>query len=84
MMDIKRFIMCACSGEGLVLEKFKNEEEVYLAIFGRGLNIQRYGWKSKIRHIWQILTKGFPYTDEIVLTKKDALYLAKSLKEFTK
>jgi hypothetical protein len=83
-MDIKRFIMCACNGEGLVLEKFKNESEVYLSLFGRGLNIQRYGWKSRLRHIWQILTKGFPYTDEIVLTKKDAQYLAKSLKEFTK
>jgi hypothetical protein len=76
--------MCACNGEGLVLEKFKGESEVYLSLFGRGLNIQRYGWKSKIRHIWQIITKGFPYTDEIVLNKKDALYLAKSLKEFTK
>lgn len=84
MMDIKRFIMCACNSEGIVLEKFKGESEVYLSLFGRGLNIQRYGWKSKIRRIWQILTKGFPYTDEIVLTKKDALYLAKSLKEFTK
>ena len=84
MMDIKRFIMCACSGEGLVLEKFKGESEVYLSLFGRGLNINRYGWKSRLRHIWQIITKGFPYTDEIVLTKKDAIYLAKSLKEFTK
>ena len=84
MMDIKRFIMCACNSEGIVLEKFKGEKEVYLSLFGRGLNIKRYGWKSRLRHIWQILTKGFPYTDEVVLSRKDALYLAKSLRELSK
>ena len=83
-MDIKRFIMCACNSEGIVLEKFKGEKEVYLSLFGRGLNIKRYGWKSRLRHIWQILTKGFPYTDEVVLSRKDALYLAKSLRELSK
>lgn len=84
MMDIKRFIMCACNSEGIVLEKFKGEKEVYLSLFGRGLNIKRYGWKSRLRHIWQILTKGFPYTDEVILSRKDALYLAKSLRELSK
>lgn len=83
-MDIKRFIMCACNSESIVLEKYKGEKEIYLSLFGRGLNVERYGWKSKFRHIWQILTKGFPYTDEVVLNKKDALYLAKSLKELSK
>jgi len=83
-MAIKRFIMCACSSESVVLEKFKGEKEIYLSLFSRGLNIKRYGFKSRIRHIWQILTKGFPYTDEIVLNQKDALLLAKQLNELAK
>jgi len=40
--------------------------------------------EKQIKTYLEIITKGFPYTDEIVLTKKDAIYLAKSLKEFTK
>ena len=76
--------MCACGSESVVLEKFKNEDEIYLSLFSRGLNIKRYGLKSRIRHIWQILTKGFPYTDEVVLSKKDAFCLSKYLTELAK
>lgn len=75
--------MCACNSESVVLEKYKGEKEIYLSLFGRGLNVQRYNWKSKLRHIWQILTKGFPYTDEIVLSQKDALNLSKLLKKLS-
>jgi hypothetical protein len=66
----------------VVLEKFKDEEYVYLSLFGRGLNIKRYNFLARIRHIWQILTKGFPYTDEIVLDKKGVKKLIDSLNRF--
>jgi len=78
MKDIK-IVECSCSSEMIVLEKYKGEEYIYLSLFGRGLNIKRYNIKDRIRHIWQIITKGFPYTDEIVLDKKSVEKLVKNL-----
>lgn len=73
--------MCSCSSETIVLEKYINEREVYLSLFSRGLNMKRYNWLDRIRHIWQILTTGFPYTDEIVLGKKEIVELKKALND---
>lgn len=84
MMDIKKYISCSCESETILLQKFKGENEVYLSLFSRGLNIKRYGILDRVRHIWQIITKGFPYTDEIVLDKKRALQLSKELKNLCK
>jgi hypothetical protein len=84
MMDIKKYISCSCESETILLQKFKNEDEIYLSLFSRGLNIKRYGIFDRIRHIWQILLKGFPYTDEIVLDKKRALELSKIIKTLCK
>lgn len=83
-MDIKKYISCSCESETILLQKFKGENEVYLSLFSRGLNIKRYGILDRVRHIWQIITKGFPYTDEIVLDKKRALQLSKELKNLCK
>lgn len=84
MKGIKKFIFCSCSSETIVLEKFKNEDEIYLCIFGRGLNVKRYNWRDRFRHILYILKNGFPYTDEIVLSKQSAKELIKSLTSLCK
>lgn len=84
MKVIRKFITCSCESEAILLEKYKGEEEIYLSIFGRGLNIQRYNIKDRIRHIWQIILKGFPYTDEIVLKKDKARELAQTLLNLAK
>lgn len=85
-MDIKKrlFVSCACDSETIVLEKYKNEDEVYLSLFSRGLNVKRYNIKDRLRHIWQIITKGFPYTDEIVLSKDKLKELKKALNDISK
>ena len=79
MKDIKKYISCSCESETILLQKYKGEDEIYLSLFSRGLNIKRYNVKDRIRHIWQIITKGFPYTDEIVLSKERAKDLVKAL-----
>lgn len=84
MKGIKKFLTCSCESEAIVLEKFKGEDEIYMSLFGRGLNIKRYNLKDRFRHIWQIITKGFPYTDEIVLSKEKAKELAKQLLSLSK
>ena len=63
----------------IVLERFKGEEFICLSLFGRGLNVKRYNLKDRIRHIWQIIRNGFPYTDEIVLDKRSVKKLVESL-----
>lgn len=84
MKDIKKYISCSCESETVLLQKFNGEDEIYLCLLSRGLNVKRYNFIDKIRHIWQIITKGSPYTDEIVLDKKRASQLAKYLKELCK
>lgn len=81
---VQKFIMCACQSESILLEKYCNEQEIYLSLFGRGLNVQRYTFKDKLRHIWQILTKGSPYTDEIVLSSQKAKELADALNDLNR
>lgn len=68
----------------IVLEKYSNEDEVYMSLFSRGLNVKRYSFKDRVRHIWQILKTGFPYTDEIVLSKERVKELIKALTEISK
>jgi len=84
MKVIRKFITCSCESEAILLERYKGEEEIYLSIFGRGLNIKRYNIKDRLRHIWQIIVKGFPYTDEIVLKKEKARELAQTLLNLSK
>lgn len=84
-MAIKRkYISCSCESEMIVLEKFSNEDEIYMSLFSRGLNVKRYNFKDRLRHIWQIIKTGFPYTDELVLSKDRAKELIKSLTELSK
>jgi hypothetical protein len=33
-------------------------------------------WKQRFRYIWQIITKGFPYTDMVCLSPEKAKQLA--------
>lgn len=84
MKVIKKYISCSCESETILLEKFSDESEIYLSLFSRGLNVKRYNFLDRIRHIWQIVTKGAPYTDEIVLDKKRALQLSKELNNLCK
>jgi len=84
-MAIKRkYISCSCESETIVLEKFPKEDEVYVSLFSRGLNVKRYNLKDRFRHIWQILKTGFPYTDELVLSKEKVKELIKALTELSK
>lgn len=73
------FILCGCQSEVLVLNYDKEIKLADLAIYE---NIEAFSmkmsWKQKFRHIWQILIKGTPYNDQIVLDKKQL----QTLKEF--
>jgi len=76
---IEEFITCSCFTEGIYLVRYKDEEELYLSIFTRGINPKRFNWKDKIRYIWHALTENRPFEDEIVLDKDAVAKLKKIL-----
>lgn len=76
---IEEFITCSCFSEGIYLVRYKDEEELYLSIFTRGINPKRFNWKDKIRYIWHALTESRPFEDEIVLDKDAVAKLKKVL-----
>lgn len=78
---IEEFILCSCSSEGIYIKKYKNEDEVYFSLFSRGINPKRFNWKDRFRYVWNVLKKGKPFEDEIVLDKSSIVKLLKVLKK---
>ena len=52
--------MCDCHSHGLVVERFDDEEEVYIALFERGLDGRKLSFIERIKWCWQILRHGNP------------------------
>ena len=76
--DDSIFLLCDCNSHALFVEKFKDEEEVYVSLFERGLNGRKLSSTEKLRWCWQILRHGTPWTDFVILNKENQ----KSLTEF--
>tara|TARA_R110000868_G_scaffold329126_1_gene589946 strand:+ start:26 stop:307 length:282 start_codon:yes stop_codon:yes gene_type:complete len=72
------FLICDCFEHGLLVEKFKDEDEVSISLFERGLRGRILGWRERLRWCWQILRHGRPWSDFVILNTDNQ----KSLKEF--
>jgi len=81
MSEIREFINCSCETEGLYIVKHKDEEEVYLSIFTRGINPKRFSFKDKFRYVWKALISNAPFDDELVLSKKQTKKIISVLKD---
>lgn len=70
------FILCDCKSEVLLIDY---DKEIGLADFAiyQSQSVRLPFWQ-KIRHIWHILIKGSPYSDQMVLTNKHL----KEIKQF--
>jgi hypothetical protein len=73
---------CSCGGEMVSLEKWEDEEDVYLSLWSRGY-MYPLTWREKFKYCWHILTKGKPYGDSIILTKEVAKKIGNKLIEYT-
>lgn len=76
----EHYTTCECGGEVVVLSKWPDEEELYLSVF-------RYDYikptlTSRLSYIWRILTTGKYFSDEVVLTKNNALKISEQIKQF--
>ena len=65
------FILCDCKSEVLVLEYDNEYNLMELSIYE---NLSSYSHKmsfwQKLRYVYQVLIKGRPYSDQIILTKE--------------
>ena len=82
------FFKCACSSEAIQVEVEKNYFEMAcctefnFSFWQEGFSFQKIlTFKDKLRWCWQIMTKGIPYTDMVVLNKEEATNLKKFLEE---
>lgn len=64
-----KYIRCSCGSEILILDKW--DEEICLSIWDNGYACDnRLSISQRIRWCWQIITKGRPFTDQMVLDKE--------------
>lgn len=78
-----KFYECDCSSEGIMLGYDSELKElINLAFFHNGLRCDsgnKFSLKEKLRWCWQILAKGCPWTDLVMLNKNNARNLGNDL-----
>ncbi len=75
------FVKCSCSDEILYIEYENDLKLADLCIYYRYNPFRTMSIWAKIRYIWQILIHSKPYSDQIVLTRKDLKDLSLFLKQ---
>jgi hypothetical protein len=79
-MENKIFIECECGTEMIQLERdqYEGTQDIYMSFFRYGHN-GNFPWKLRLQYIWQIIIKGHPYSDSIILNKQEQNELIKFL-----
>lgn len=62
MSEITLFA-CSCSSEGLSLDV--DEDGASISLWRLGATNE--SWKYRLRHIWYIIKRGHPFTDDVIL-----------------
>ena len=76
MADKQKFIQCDCYGEGMLITKFDDEEEMYFSYWRQGINPVKLSWWMRLKLCWMALTRGNVYDDQVILNKEKSLELA--------
>ena len=68
-----KFIQCECGGEGVLVTHWEGDttyKEVYFTMFSSGTyNDSTLSFRERIRHAWNIIKTGHPFTDSLILTE---------------
>ena len=81
---IEKFILCDCKTEGILLSEDEEVNLMYLSFFQYGYNPTKMSLYLKLRYCWQVLSKGKPFNDNIILNKENSKELVKELNKFNK
>jgi hypothetical protein len=76
MADKQKFIQCDCYGEGLLITKFDDEEELYFSYWRQGIDPIKLSWWMRLKLCWMVLTKGNYYEDQVIINKEKSKELA--------
>ena len=75
-----KYIRCSCGSEILVLDKW--DDEICLSIWDNGYSCDnRLSIRQRIRWCWQIIRKGKPFTDQMVLDTEKIDEIMVAMKE---
>ena len=70
-------VFCECGSEAIQVSWWEDDPEVFLSNWSHGSG--GIVWRHRLKHIWQILRKGHPYTDSVILSPDEAKKLADAL-----
>ena len=76
MADREKFIKCDCHGEGILVTKYDDEEEMYFSYWREGMNPIKLSWWMRLKLCYLALFKGNFYNDQVILNKEKAMELA--------
>jgi len=80
----KSFYQCKCGHETIEIQKGDEDKEIFFSMLFYGYQNNKYSFFQLLRHCWQILRKGHPYADNVILSVEDAKKMGKDLLEMTK
>ena len=76
-----KYFRCNCSCGGIEVEIFPEDWNICISF------LKRVGWRrglgERFRMIWQLLTRGYYYDTDIILTKSTAGALGSTLVEMS-
>ena len=81
MADREKFIKCDCWGEGILVTKYDDEEEMYFSYWREGINPIKLSWWMRLKLCYLALFKGNYYDDQVILNNEKAMELALWIQE---
>jgi hypothetical protein len=65
--EIKDYIECSCYSEGVFIQYESDEKLTYISFYKLGANPVSLNWWNKLRYICQVIFKGAPFHDQLIL-----------------
>ena len=81
MADREKFVKCDCHGEGILVTKYDDEEEMYFSYWREVINPIKLSWRMRLKLCYLALFKGNFYNDQVILNKEKAMELALWIQE---
>ncbi len=69
--NIQSWFMCSCGCKALHVIYDKEDNEVYLSMYGYGTVKRTSSLSYKLGMIWKLLREGTPYEDNLILEMED-------------
>lgn len=81
--QIKHFVLCECGGEGILISRWLDENELSFSIW-KYFNMTGYSWKFRLKWGLRFIFKGRFFGDSVILSPEKVDNLIKALQEARK